>query len=396
MDWYQRHVLGEDSALRPPADLVSSVSFRSPGDASHRADYHFETHTIHIGAAAMDHFRGLRDALPFVVAHELGHAVQRTAAVRALELGEARDAPFTAQMRSYLDASDRFNDSVELSENLRGIYGPECRSPAELRADHSVETYGLFLARRLRVAELAEPVLRGRERIEGYADDFASDVVGASYEPRVARGMLGAAAQLFDSSPAHPRCDASRDDDPRARADDDHRPLRLHPAAAHRAANILGDGGPTRCLSLGPRPFRQRRAPRRPMIEIPFRLRLTIEIAPRRRRPISVLLWTNSLCCAPSARVSPRVLRSSTATAPMAIALRPRCPARLACAVTAPCVPLLSMLVLRPRLAIRTTQAASPLAASSAERGCSVFLRSHAVSPLRAGAGTGAARLPVR
>ena len=244
MDWYQRHVLGEDSALRPPADLISSVSFRSPHDDPLRADYTFETHTIHMGALAMERFRGFHDALPFVVAHELGHAVQRTAAERALDHGEARDAPFTAQTRDFLDAADRYNGSVELSENSAAIYDPQCRSPAELRTDHAAETSGVSLARRLHVAELAQPVFRASERIEGYADDFASDVVRASYEPRVAREMLGEAAQFFGSSSAQPRCDASRDDDPRARADDDHRPLRLYPAPAHRVANILGDGGP--------------------------------------------------------------------------------------------------------------------------------------------------------
>ena len=244
MDWYQRHVLGEDSALRPPADLVSSVLFRSPADEPLRADYTFETHTIHLGAFAMDRFRGFHDVLPFVVAHELGHAVQRTAAERALEHGEAPDAAFAVQARDFLDAAARYNGSVELSENSVAIHGPECRSPAELRTDHAAETSGASLARRLHVAELAQPVFRASERIEGHADDFASDVVRASYEPRVARDMLGEAAHFFGSSPTHPRCEASRDDDPRARADDDHRPLRLYPAPAHRAENILGDGGP--------------------------------------------------------------------------------------------------------------------------------------------------------
>ena len=244
MDWYQRHVLGEGSELRPPADLVSSVSFRSPHDEPLRADYDFETHTIHMGALAMSNFRVYHDALPFVLAHELGHAVQHTAAERALEHGEAPDAPFTAQARNYLDALDRYGNSVEPVEGDAGFYEAECRSPAELRADHAAEHSGPSLARRLHVAELAEPVIRARERIEGHADDFGSDVVRATYEPSVARGMLEEAAQHFDSPVGFPPCAPERDDDPRARADDDHRPLRLYPAGAHRAENILGDGGP--------------------------------------------------------------------------------------------------------------------------------------------------------
>ena len=97
-DWYQVHVLGSGSAERPPEGLVSSVRFSSPDADPDAARSMLGSHTIAIGESAMAQYRMHGDGLPCLVAHELGHAAQRTAAVRAHSTRERRSSSSSARL----------------------------------------------------------------------------------------------------------------------------------------------------------------------------------------------------------------------------------------------------------------------------------------------------------
>ena len=124
LDWYQTHVLGADSAHRPPGDLVSSVLIVSPDAAPGAASYDPDTHAITIGADAMARFRHFDDGVPYLLGHELGHAVQRTAVERAGATGEGRDAPFTGQASRFIEAT---RPAGRVRRRSRGFSAALCR-----------------------------------------------------------------------------------------------------------------------------------------------------------------------------------------------------------------------------------------------------------------------------
>ena len=241
------HVLGSGSAERPPEDLVSSVRFSSPDADPDVARSMLGSHTIAIGESAMAQYRMHGDGLPCLVAHELGHAAQRTAAVCAHSTGEGRGAQFTQAAVRHLQAhSDVLGGGLTYAEALRGLKHHGCRSPAELEADLRAHVPAESLERHLAVARTSEPFLRASERHEGHADDFAHDVVLATYPEPEARALLGAVAnQRRAPDPfSSVMCEAWRNDTPQAVADPDrHRPLRSHPARLDRADIMLGRSG---------------------------------------------------------------------------------------------------------------------------------------------------------
>ena len=225
------------------------MGVRSPDDDPGAGYYDRKKNEIVIGDATMQRYRALGDGVPFVVAHELGHALEHTATKRYLETGEGQGAELVETGAERAQASE----TLSTFAGITALWGwsPRaeafCQTPSEVEAKRQSEPWFASADKR-RWTELVDDAamrgMRASEKLEGYADDFGRDVVLATYGKDAGRDILGDAADQFwveaHFEDQHPGCARARNESAEAQADPAHRPMRSHPPAMQRFEALLG------------------------------------------------------------------------------------------------------------------------------------------------------------